>query len=183
MKHWKTKSSKYLHKDNWISLRADECELPDGRVVVPFYVLEEKEWVHVLAINDVGEILLTRQYRHGAKVVCSELPCGAAEAGETPLEAAKRELREETGYCAATWTSVAALFANPARQSNRIHCFVARNLKLVGPQRLDKTEEIAVEFASQMEVRRRIATGEFSQALHVSSFFLGLELLKKEAEP
>jgi ADP-ribose diphosphatase len=139
MKHWKTKNRRTLVKDRWISLHADECELPNGQVISPFYVMEEKEWVHIVALNPSGEILLTRQYRHAANVVCSELPCGAAEEGEEPLEAARRELKEETGYTADEWTKVAVLFANPARQTNRIHCFG------VGAQSLDDSEQISFE--------------------------------------
>jgi ADP-ribose pyrophosphatase len=182
MKHWKTRNRRTLVKDRWISLHAEECELPDGRVVSPFYVIEEKEWVHIVAVNRVGEILLTRQYRHAAHVVCSELPCGAAEEGEEPLEAARRELREETGHTADEWTKVAVLFANPARQTNRIHCFLARGLKSVGVQSPDDSEEISFEFASRAEVISRIQEGDFSQALHVASFLLAVESLKRDGE-
>jgi ADP-ribose pyrophosphatase len=127
--------------------------------------MEEGEWVHIVALNSDGKILLTRQYRHAANVICNELPCGVANEAEDPLEAAKRELREETGYVADEWTKLAVLFANPARQTNRIHCFLARGLKKVSAQTLDETEEISFEFVSQDEVLRQIENGDFCQAL------------------
>jgi len=71
MKHWSTKSRRTLVKDQWIALHADECELPNGRVISPFYVIEEKDWVHIVAVNPGGEVLLTRQYRHAASLVCT----------------------------------------------------------------------------------------------------------------
>lgn len=178
MKPWRTKSRRTLVEDAWITLHADECELPNGKLVSPFYVLEEKEWVHIVAVNSSGEVLLTRQYRHAAGLVCTELPCGAAEAGEDPLEAAKRELREETGHTAEEWTKVAALFANPARQTNRVHCFLARGLDQVGPQALDDSEGISFEFVTEAEVMHRIQNGEFCQALHVASYLLAVAVLQ-----
>lgn len=181
MKHWSTKSRRTLVQDRWISIHADECELPNGKVISPFYVIEEKEWVHIVAVNSGGEVLLTRQYRHAAGLVCAELPCGAAEPGEDPLETAKRELREETGHTADEWTKITALFANPARQTNRVHCFLARGLKKVGAQLLDESEEITFEFVSQAEVMRQIQQGDFRQALHVASYLLAVATLNRSA--
>ena len=74
------------------------------------------------------------------------------------------------------WTKVAVLFANPARQTNRIHCFLAQ-LTSVGAQSLDDSEQISFEFASQAEVMRRIQQGDFSQALHVASYLLAIKSL------
>ena len=179
MKPWRTRSRRTLVQDRWISLHADECELSNGRLISPYYVMEEKEWVHIVAMNSSGEVLLTRQYRHAAKLVCCELPCGVAEAGEDPLEAAKRELKEETGHTADEWAKVSALFANPARQTNRVHCFLARGLKKVGTQSLDDSEEISFEFVSPAEVTRRIQQGDFCQALHVASYLLAVGSLNQ----
>jgi 8-oxo-dGTP pyrophosphatase MutT (NUDIX family) len=181
MKHWKRKERKTVIKDRWITLYADTCELPEGQIIAPFYVMEEMEWVHVIAVDARGWILLTRQYRYAADVVSTELPCGAAEEGEAPLEAAQRELKEETGYIAGEWMKIAVLFANPARQTNRIHTFVARSLKSEGAQSLDVSEDIAFEFVSPDEVMRRIDKGEFCQALHVASYFLAVYAMKKDA--
>jgi 8-oxo-dGTP pyrophosphatase MutT (NUDIX family) len=180
MKRWKTKSREIVIKDRWIALRADTCELPNGQVIAPFYVLEEREWVHVVAVDAGGLILLTRQYRYAADVVSTELPCGMADDGEEPVETARRELREETGYVAEEWVKVSALFANPARQTNRIHCFLARGLRKAGEQVLDISEDIAFEFASAEEVMRRIGSGEFCQAHHVASYLMAMRALEAE---
>lgn len=173
LKRWKRKNREELIKDQWISLYADECELPDGHIVSPFYVLEEKEWVHVVAIDGDGAILLTRLYRYPADWLGWELPCGGVDPGEDPLTAAQRELKEETGYVASQWRQVGGpLYANPARQTNRMYCFIATGLAKAGPQSLDITEDIEFEFVSPAEVMNRMAKGDFCHALHVACYFL-----------
>ena len=177
MKPWTRMNRKTLAQSAWLSLHADECQLPDGHVVSPWYVIEERDWVHVAAINAQGHILLTRQYRYAAGVIASELPCGIIEPGESPLDAAHRELKEETGHVAREWAQVAVLFNNPARHTNRLYCFVARDLTHVASQVLDHTEQIVWEFAAPDELMRRIRTGDFCQALHVATCFLALQWL------
>ena len=172
-KRWKRKNRQELIKDQWISVYADECELPDGHVVAPFYVIEEKDWVQIVAIDANGSILLTRLYRYPTDWLGWELPCGGIDAGEDPLSAAKRELKEETGYVAAKCQQIGVpLYPNPARQTNRVYSFVATDLTQAGPQSLDTTEDIEFEFVSTTEVMNRISNGDFRHALHVACYFL-----------
>jgi ADP-ribose pyrophosphatase len=180
VKRWKTKSRAQVVKDRWISLYADECELPDGHVVAPFYVLEEKDWVHIVAVDAQGAIMVARQYRYPADVYAWELPCGAIDPGEEPLHAAKRELREETGYVADQWKQVTVLYANPARQTNRIYCFAATNLTKAGAPSLEVTEDIETEFVSSAELMNRIATGDFAHALHVACYLLAANTFESQ---
>jgi len=175
MKRWRSLSSKVIVQDAWLHLRADRCRLPSGKVLDPYYVVEEREWVHIFVHDEEGKVLVVRQYRYAADAECVELPGGVVDKDESPIEAAQRELAEETGYVAREWTEIASVFANPARQTNRIHVFRAGGLTRAAPQRLDESEDISFEFATPTAIKQMIASGEFSQALHISSFFLGLE--------
>ena len=177
MRPWKLLNSSPIVQNRWLHLTADRCELPKGAVIEPYFVLHESEWVHVLAINAAAEMLVVRQYRYAGNAVCTELPGGVVDQEEEPLAAAKRELLEETGYTAASWASVGSLFANPARQTNRIHLFVARELSAASGQKLDASEDIEFFFLSTAEVQTSIDDGSFSQALHVASFYRGLRFM------
>jgi ADP-ribose pyrophosphatase len=181
MEKWKRLESRIIHQDKWISLRVDKCELPNGRIIEPFYVVEQKDSVHVVAIDSLGRVLTTRQYRHAGDSICTEIPCGVIEAGEAPLVAGQRELQEETGHIARDWIPIISPFANPARFTNRIHCFLARDVTETGIRSLDDTEEIEFEWLAEAEVKRKIFAGEFSQALHIAAVFAAWDYLRSQA--
>ncbi len=172
---WKVLSSKYLLQDRWLTLRADQCETDRGTTIDPFYIFEKVDWVHVVGFDDQNRILILRQYRHGARKICVELPCGAIdESDNAPLDAMKRELMEETGCIAERIESLGSVYANPARQTNQVHSFVAFGVHQVADQQLDDTEEIEFEFVDIATVMQLIDSGDFSQSLHISSIFLAL---------
>lgn len=167
MNRWKKISSRDIIRDRWVRLRADRCELAPGKIIEPYYVMEETEWVHVLALDERQHVLLIRQYRYAGDAFGYELPGGTTDAGEDLMAAAQRELREETGCVADHWRHVTAPFANPARQNNRVHCYVAENARRVAAQELDETESIVVEFVPPSRVLELIRQGEINQAVHV----------------
>jgi 8-oxo-dGTP pyrophosphatase MutT (NUDIX family) len=176
MTPWKRLARTLVVDSRWLRVSADRCALPDGRIVEPFYVVHEPEWVHVFAVNAAGELLVVRQYRYAADAVCTELPGGVVDAGESPAAAAKRELLEETGHEAGNLQPVGWLFANPARQTNRVHLFIATGLRAVARQQLDAQEDISCRFMPLQEVPRAIEAGEFAQALHVASYYRALSI-------
>jgi len=114
-----------------------------------------------------------RQYRHGAKSIFTELPCGGIEQGEPPERAAARELLEETGCVADTLKALPVMSPNPARYSNRIHTFIASGTRHVQQQQLDARRTLS-RIPPLPQVLSLIDSGSFSQALHVSGLFLAL---------
>jgi len=166
---WTTLSTEYLHREPWLTLRRDRVRLPGGRVIEDYYVQEFPPWVNVVAVRTDGRIVLIRQYRHGIGEVHYELPAGVHDReGESLLEAARRELREETGYGGGRWRRLMELSANPALQDNRSTTFLAEGVELLGEQELDPTEEITVTPLTPAELLEVIERGDMLQALHAA---------------
>ena len=108
---------------------------------------------------------MVKQYRHGLGVVATELCAGVVEDGEDPLEGAKRELLEETGYAGGEWELTMEISANPGSQNNLAYCYTARNVVKVAEQHLDTTEDISVELLLEDEVRGMLLNDDIKQAL------------------
>ena len=162
---WKIVESEYLFNRPWLTVRRDKVELPDGRTNDEFYVLEYPDWVNVIAITRDGEFVMERQYRHGIGLPCYEICAGVIEKGETPLDAAKRELLEETGYGNGQWKEIMTISGNSSTTNNYTHCFVATGVEKIGTQHLDHTEDISVHLLSRQEVEALLENNLISQAL------------------
>lgn len=165
---WKVLDREYIIKRPWLTARRDKVELPDGRIIEEYYVLEYPDWVNVIAITKEGQFVMERQYRHGLGVHSTELPCGVMEKGEEPLEAARRELLEETGYAGGEWTKLMAIGPNPGSQNNLTHCFLAVGVEKIAEQSLDDTEELTVLLMSEAEVKSLLENNQICQALMVA---------------
>jgi 8-oxo-dGTP pyrophosphatase MutT (NUDIX family) len=172
---WKQLSTRDIIRDRWARLRADRVEIAPGKILDPFYVLEEHEWVHAIALNRDRHILLVRQYRYPGQAFTWELPGGMVDSGEDLLTAIQRELREETGATAPRWQHIAAPFPNPARQTNRVHGFLAEDAAITTACEQEASEAIESAWHSIPSALDLIRRGEFSQANHIALFYLTLE--------
>lgn len=162
---WKTLKSEYLIRRPWLTARRDTVELPNGNVNDEFYVLEYPDWVNILAITDGGEFVMIRQYRHGIGQTRYELCAGVVDPGEEPLEAAKRELWEETGYGGGEWESTMVISGNPSTTNNLTHCYLAKGVRRVSGQHLEGTEDISVHLLTVDDVRQLLLDDGIKQSL------------------
>jgi ADP-ribose pyrophosphatase len=175
MLNWKTLSSTYVHKGPWATLRADKCEMPDGRIVDEYFVLEYPDWANAVAITEDNKVIMVRQFRQAANIVSLEIPGGVIDPDDrSPELAMRRELLEETGYQFDKLELLSTVYANPSTANNKTYCYLATGGKKVQGQDLDEHEEIIVEEYSIAEVKELLAENKIAQALHCTGLFYGL---------
>jgi 8-oxo-dGDP phosphatase len=128
---WPVVASEKLAEGVVVSVRRDTVQMPDGQQVGR-EVVEHPGAVGIVAIDEAGQVLLIRQYRHPVGRLLWEIPAGLRDvAGEPPLKTAQRELLEEAGYLAADWQVLADFFTSPGITSERLRVYLARGLRRV----------------------------------------------------
>jgi 8-oxo-dGTP pyrophosphatase MutT (NUDIX family) len=140
------------------------AELP-GSAAHDFYRIRCGAWAQIVPVTSAGEIVLIRQYRHGAGASTLEIPGGMVDVGETPEQCAARECLEETGYRAVALRSLGALNPNPALFTNRLHAFYADNVERVGDVQNTDTEHTEVELVPLGRLPLLLSRGAIDHAL------------------
>lgn len=162
---WEIKNSRYIIERPWLTARCDHVKLPTGAEIPEYYILEYPDWVNVIALTQEGKFVMVRQYRHGLQETRYELCAGVCEKGEDPLESAKRELYEETGYAGGHWEPWMTISANASTMTNLTHCYLAIGVERIAGQHLEETEDITVHLLSKEEVKKLLQTDEVKQSL------------------
>ena len=182
---WEEISTEHIIQDEWIDFRRSAYRFPDGNVFEPFYSYSRRDYVVIVASDEDGKYLCVRQFRQGIKEVTTEFPAGGIErtdgreygSGNSPsaedaLEAAKRELLEETGYVSDEWRYLLTVPSNATISDNYAHVFAAGNCRKSGEQHLDETEFLHVRKYSADEIEEMIFNGNFQQAVHIMAWLL-----------
>lgn len=172
-KPWTVIKSEYLYQSKWLTARKEHVRLANGAEMADYYVLEYSDWVNAVLLTEDEKVVLVRIYRHGLGETHYELPGGCVDPGETPLDAAKRESLEETGYQADSWESIGECSANPATHTNKTFLFIGHGARRVQAPEQEDTEEILTVPVHLKEIPGILERGEVISASHA----LGLSKL------
>ncbi len=177
-KRWEVLASEQLHDCAVFGVSRLLSRSPRDGGRHAFFRIDATDWVNVVPITEAGELVLIRQFRHGADEITLEIPGGMVDPGETPGAAAARELLEETGYRAAELTAIGDSNPNPALFRNRLHSFVARGCEWVAEVRNEGNEETVVEVVPRVDIPRLVREGSIDHALVLAGLYY-LDLFEK----
>lgn len=183
---WEEVSLDHVIQDEWIDFRRSAYRFPDGKIFEPFYSYSRKDYVVIVASDVNGQYLCVRQFRQGIRKVTTEFPAGGIERtdgkeygsghdrdlSEDALEAARRELLEETGYVSEEWNYLLTVPSNATMADNYAHIFMAKNCHKLGGQHLDETEFLNVRTYSAEEIDEMVHRGNFEQAIHIMAWLM-----------
>ncbi|MCR5251662.1 MAG: NUDIX hydrolase [Lachnospiraceae bacterium] len=189
---WVEVSREHIVEDEWIDFRRSAYRFPDGTVFEPFYSYSRRDYVVIVPEDAEGKFICVRQFRQGIGRVTVEFPAGGIERrdgkeyrsglfseadAEDALEAAKRELLEETGYSSDRWTHLISMPSNATIADNYAHIFFARNCRKIAGPALDDTEFLETTLLDVKQLKLAIRSGEFAQAVHVMGWLLAKDLM------
>ena len=178
---WKTLKSELVFEHPWYKLRRDHVQLPGGQQLDDYFVSVRPHVVLVFPVTPDRQVIFVRQYKHAAGQILLELPGGVVDEGETSvLEAARRELLEETGYASDTVEPLLEVFDNPTKDTNSLSFFLARDVRKIAEQHLDETENIEVVPVPLHEVEGLVLRGEIRVSGSVALCLLALRRLQVE---
>ena len=170
---WKVLQSRTILRDRWIHLRAEACETARGVRIEPYYLLDSGSFAHVVALDEAGNLIMVRQYRHGCRAMSLELPGGVIDREDASIvEAGAREFLEETGFEAPHLELIASLSMDPARFTGRTHFLFGRGARLVGRPSLDESEDIEVVTLPVSEAIALAFSGAMIHSAHIAGLLI-----------
>ena len=184
MEKWKTLSKKLVGNFKIFELFQYEREHPNTHKINNFYGLKSYNWVNIIPLTRVNEIILVEQYRHGIDAPAIEIPAGLIELNEDSKDAAMRECMEETGYQGeGNAIFLGKVKPNPAFLNNYCYHYLWLNCEKKCEQKLDENEDINVIKVPFNHIKAMIESGEIDHSLVISAlYYYEMYVLKKVLE-
>ena len=173
---WRTLGSRTIYRNRWLTLREDTVIRPDGAEGI-YSVVEILPSCGIVAINEDNQVALVGQWRYVHNRYSVEIPTGGSEQGETPLDAAKRELLEEAGLTAKDWTALGTIDNSNGVTTDVAHLFLARNLT-AGESIPQGDEQVELRWMPFADAVLSVMKGEITESVSVAAI-LKAEFLRR----
>lgn len=178
MQTWKTLSSKVIHTTPWIKLIEDTVLTHTNKELTYTYLKLDNPSVFIVAVNEAGQILLQQNYRYTLGKKLWEIPAGHVDSGESPLEAAKRELLEESGLTSESWESLGEMYMAVSVADVHQYIYLARNVRKTH-ENVDEDEPITNQhFKNQSDVQRMLVQHKIISAGDALALYRYLDTIK-----
>lgn len=176
VKKWKLLASQDISPSPWFPLEKRTYELPSGKIVDDFYVTPLADVALIIPITKQGNVIMVKQYKQGVDDITLEFPAGRKEPHHKDmLETAIEELAEETGIKTSNLTYFATVAGFTTKASEKVFCYVATDVELMGEQHLDENEAIEVIEFSKEQIDQVIYDGKMLSAVSISAWILAKE--------
>jgi ADP-ribose diphosphatase len=167
---WKRISSERVADCRVFKVREDTCERESDKKRSTFFVVENPDWVNIIALTKTREVVLIEQFRYGTEEIILEIPGGMIDADESPEMAARRELLEETGFSSDEFILLGKSHPNPAIQNNTIFHYLAVNCEKTHDTTFDEHESVVTKTVSLAEIKNLILEGRITHSLVIAAF-------------
>ncbi len=168
---WKIISSRQVADCRVFKVREDFCERASDKTEHNFFVVENPDWVNVIAFTKDEKVVFIEQFRHGTEEVTLEIPGGMVDDNEEPIITAARELVEETGYTALEIIPLGKSRPNPAIQNNWIHHFLALGCEMTQEVAFDEHESVTTKLIAYEQINELIEIGKITHSLVLAAFY------------
>jgi len=172
----RTLHSERIYEGKIINLRVDTVELPSGRKTKR-EIVEHAACTAIVALDSRDNVLLVRQYRKPAEKMLLEIPAGGIERGEKPLDGARRELEEETGFSAEKWEELSFFYTSPGFTTEFMYLYLATDLKPL-KRAADDDEDIELVRVPLKKTPELIASREICDAKSIAGLLMALRKVR-----
>lgn len=172
----RTLRTERIYKGKIINLRVDTVELPSGRTTKR-EIVEHDACTAIVALDSESRVLLVKQYRKPVEKTLLEIPAGGIDRGEKPLEGARRELEEETGFTAERWQKLSEFYTSPGFCTEKMYLYLATELKPL-KRKHDDDENIEVVRTPLEDTMGLIASGEICDAKSIAGLLMAMRKMK-----
>lgn len=169
MNTWKTLERKKVFASRFVNVYEDRVELPNGKILDDFTVVEKPSIVMIVATDEDNNVLVLSEYKHGAGAILKTLPAGHKKDSETAVEAAAREVAEETGYTGGEYEDLGVLYDYPSKDIHKVYVVRAKNIALTTLPQHEETESIQFDVISPEKLKTQIQNGDWQASSAIAA--------------